>query len=79
MAPGHFGYFFLPPLMYELLTLAGGFKEMQKSTPKSAAAGGMLKVSGGFLASQLEKTRMRNEEHFCYGWSYYESAYSFKH
>jgi len=66
-------------LIYELLSLAGGFKEMQKSTPKSAATGGMLKGSGGFRASQLEKTRMGNEEHFCHGWSFYDSTDPCKH
>lgn len=32
----------------------------------------------GSWPTQLEKTRMGNEEHICHGWSFYDSVDSYK-
>lgn len=63
------------------LIFRGGFKEIHTKVPsqKSAPTGGMPKSLLSSWSSQLEKTRKRNEKHFCQGWSFCGSVNSRKH
>lgn len=53
VASSEFSYFFLLSLIYELLSLAGGFKETQVKVPPNLLTKGAMrnaKVSAGFMA-----------------------------
>lgn len=76
IASPHFSHFFLPLPIYEFLALVGGFKEMwkkKKAPPNLFQQEEWSKPLLGSWLSKLEKTRLENE-HFCHGWSYYESV-----
>lgn len=71
VASSDFSYFFPPSLIYELLSLAGRFKEIQIKVPLNLLTTGGMRNARPLLGSwpgQLEKARTENEEHFCHSW-----------